>query len=176
MREIGIIGRALLVAGIILSCASTAVLAASTKTVIGKSQRLGQGSANMYAAFDEKGAPLAFGFNFSKGALQGLPTTPNPKSLCVDANGDGKTDLASECLGDYSLIFAMPEGAAAMAPFKWPWSTGTRTGIKHRRRHPGRRPTSTSISMSPTAPRWRHCGRESVPSCSIARTSSAPGS
>ncbi|MSO70963.1 MAG: hypothetical protein EXQ88_02960 [Alphaproteobacteria bacterium] len=113
----------LLAIGVLLAALAVGspALAAPFKTYVSKSQKLGQGSAVMYAAIDDKGAPVALGFSFTKGALDGLPAELNPKSICFDKNGDGRVDVNLECLGDYTLKFELPDADAnkALAPFKW---------------------------------------------------------
>ena len=121
MRRLVVAGPALLAAAIVIPCTGTATWAASLRTAVTESQKVGDGSARLYVATDEAGAPLALGISFTKEALQGLPTTPNPESICVDRNDDGRVDPDGECLGDYSVRFALPDGEAAeaFAPFKW---------------------------------------------------------
>jgi hypothetical protein len=95
-------------------------MAAEPKVIVTKPQKLGNGSAWVYVALDAKGKPLALGVSMDKGALDGLPQQPNSTSRCFDKNGNGKID-AGECIGDYELVFTVPQGEAAKAasPFKW---------------------------------------------------------
>ena len=97
-----------------------AAMASGPKVVVTKPQKLGKGKAWVYVAVDANGAPLALGVSLDKGALDDLPQHPNATSRCFDKNGNGKMD-AGECLGDYELIFVLPQGEAAKAvsPFKW---------------------------------------------------------
>ncbi|HJQ62355.1 MAG TPA: hypothetical protein VJ834_05800 [Burkholderiales bacterium] len=90
------------------------------KVVVTKPQKLGKGKAWVYVAVDAKGSPLALGVSLDKAALDDLPKEHNMKSRCFDKNKNGKID-AGECLGDYELIFMLPQGEAAKAvsPFKW---------------------------------------------------------
>jgi len=117
MRRWSFSALALLAAAIVASPAP----AAPFKTFTSKSQKVGNGTALLYAAVDDKGEPVAIGISFSKDALQGLPTEPNPKSICFDKDGNGRIDVMGECLGDYGLKFELPdaEAATALAPFKW---------------------------------------------------------
>ncbi len=95
--------------------------ASETKVFVSEAQTLGKGSAWVYVALDAKGHPLALGVSMTKGALEGLPAQPNPTSRCFDKNGNGKIDAPEECLGDYELVFALPQGDAtkAVSPFNW---------------------------------------------------------
>ncbi|MBI3709896.1 MAG: DUF5602 domain-containing protein, partial [Proteobacteria bacterium] len=81
------------------------------KAIVTKAEKIGQGSALVYVALDANGAPLALGVSLDQGALAGLPAMPNTTSRCFD----------KQCIGDYELVFMLPEGAAAKAlsPFKW---------------------------------------------------------
>jgi len=102
-------------------CGVTSVAAAAElKVVATKAQKVGNGSARAYAALDANGSPVALGVSLDKVALEGLPTEPNATSRCFDKNGNGKMD-ADECIGDYQLVFTVPDGEAAKAlsPFKW---------------------------------------------------------
>lgn len=99
---------------------SPAVLAAEPKVVVTKPQKLGKGRAWAYVALDAKGGPLALGVSMDKAALDDLPKEHNMTSRCFDKNGNGKMD-AGECLGDYELVFMLPQDGAArsVSPFKW---------------------------------------------------------
>ena len=107
-------------AALLLSVASPWVMGSDAKVVVTKPQKLGKGKAWVYIALDAKGAPLALGVSMDKAALDDLPQEHNMKSRCYDKNKNGKMD-AGECLGDYELVFALPEGEAgkAVSPFKW---------------------------------------------------------
>ena len=97
---------------------STAGAASSTKVFVTKAQPLGKGKAWVYVALDGNDAPLALGISMEKSALEGLPDQPNTRSRCFDKSGDGKLD-ASECIGDYELVFRVPTGAPGRLLFKW---------------------------------------------------------
>lgn len=107
-------------AGAVTAAAAAGGNGAPAKVIVTKSQKLGMGKAWVYVALDGAGKPLALGVSMNKGALDGLPQRPNKTSRCFDKNGNGKID-ADECLGDYELVFPMPQGEAAKAvsPFKW---------------------------------------------------------
>jgi hypothetical protein len=92
--------------------------ASSTKVLVTKAQPLGKGRVWVYVALDGSDVPLALGVSMEKSALEGLPDHPNTRSRCFDKNGDGKLD-ASECIGDYELVFQIPPDAPRALPFKW---------------------------------------------------------
>jgi hypothetical protein len=118
MRKIGWKLSAALAAMVVV-CGETAV-AAEPKVLATAPQKIGNGLARVYVALDANGAPLALGVSLDKAALEGLPKEPNTTSRCFDKNGNGKMD-EHECIGDYNVTLAVPEGEAAkaVAPFKW---------------------------------------------------------
>ena len=94
-------------------------VAAEVTVISGEAQALGKGRARVYVALDASGIPLALGASLDRAALDGLPAQPNSTNRCFDKNKDGKLD-AHECIGDYELVFMLPDAAAAtLAPFKW---------------------------------------------------------
>jgi hypothetical protein len=106
-------------AATVLGVAPAAVVA-EPKVIATKPQKVGNGWARTYVALDANGAPLALGVSLDKAALEGLPAEPNATSRCFDKNGNGRMDV-HECIGDYQLVFALPQAEAsrAVAPFKW---------------------------------------------------------
>lgn len=100
------------------SAGTTASRAQTTRVLATKAQPLGKGRAWVYVALDGNDVPLALGVSMEKSALEGLPEHPNTRSRCFDKNSDGKMD-ASECIGDYELVFAVPPTAQGALPFKW---------------------------------------------------------
>jgi hypothetical protein len=99
---------------------SPGTIGSQPRVIVTKPQQLGKGRAWVYVALDANDNPLALGVSMDKGALEGLPRQPNTTSRCFDKNGNGNID-AGECIGDYQLIFKLPEGEAAktVLPFKW---------------------------------------------------------
>jgi hypothetical protein len=98
----------------------TTAEAVQPRVVATKAQKVGKGWARTYVALDANGAPLALGVSLDRAALEGLPAEPNATSRCFDKNGNSRMD-AHECVGDYELVFAVPQGPAgkSVSPFKW---------------------------------------------------------
>jgi hypothetical protein len=113
MKRTALIGAAALVV-----CGPGAALAESG-TVHGEAQKLGGGSAQVYAELEAEGAPRVLGVTFDRAMLEDLPEVPNTWSRCFDKNANGRIDDHHECNGDYELAFALPEELARTTPFKW---------------------------------------------------------
>lgn len=92
--------------------------AGKERTLWGKVQQIGAGTAQSFVTLDQQGAPLAVGVTLSAGALEQLPPTPNSVSRCFDLDGDGR-HTGHECIGDLERILDVPVDAPAGLPFKW---------------------------------------------------------
>jgi hypothetical protein len=91
----------------------------ATTTLHGPAVPVGNGTARMFVERGPGGEPRVIGIALTEAALTGLATRMNTTSRCFDKNGDG-TIAHGECLGDYQVELAMPDGAADLRlPFRW---------------------------------------------------------
>ncbi|MER8182264.1 hypothetical protein [Kitasatospora sp. NPDC094015] len=87
---------------------------------LGTPQRLGEGLVQTYGQLDGD-RPLAVGIRYSERALDGLPTTMTDGHHCFDADGDGRTDPATECLPNHEYVLPLPHAVLDLPgmPLKW---------------------------------------------------------
>jgi hypothetical protein len=113
--------RTLLIGAAAFALWATETAYAEPGTVYGEAQKLGGGSAQVYAELDAEGAPRVIGVSFEEAMLEGLPDMPNTYSRCFDKNKNGRIDDHHECNGDYELAFALPAELAqnGTTAFKW---------------------------------------------------------
>jgi hypothetical protein len=105
--------------GAAVSLSANADRPRTTTTLQGAEVRVGNGTARMFVERGPGGEPRVIGIALTEAALTGLATRMNTASRCFDKNGDG-TIAHGECLGDYQVELAMPEGAADLRlPFRW---------------------------------------------------------
>jgi hypothetical protein len=91
----------------------------ATTTLHGPAVSVGKGTARMFVERGPAGEPTAIGIALTEAALTGLAARMNTTSRCFDKNADG-TIAHGECLGDYQVELALPEGAADLQlPFRW---------------------------------------------------------
>ncbi|MET8980559.1 hypothetical protein ABZX85_33630 [Streptomyces sp. NPDC004539] len=82
----------------------------------GPAVRLGDGTLRAYTR-QVAGRPVAVGVVFPASALRGLPTAVSDGRHCFDADGDGRTDLHTECSVGHE--YALEPPGAGQAPFVW---------------------------------------------------------
>lgn len=114
-----------LLAGIgLCSSAAMFVYAApkpAVSRVTGPAAALGGGTVASYAQIEAGGVPKAIGVVFSAAAFADLPTTSTDGHRCLDANGDGAIDPATECSHWHERVIPLPSEVTRRAdmPFKW---------------------------------------------------------
>jgi hypothetical protein len=110
-----------LVALALVSAAGVTDRTAQAKTLFGKAQALGKGTAKSYAVIRDDGSFTSIGVVFNAGLLDGLPSEPNKTSRCADLNKNGRIDDRGECEGDYELRLTLPAVLAGRSdvPFRW---------------------------------------------------------
>ncbi|HET7680498.1 MAG TPA: hypothetical protein VFK79_10230 [Xanthobacteraceae bacterium] len=89
--------------------------------ITGSASTLGNGTVASYAQFEPGGAPKAIGVVFTGAAFANLPTAPSDGHRCLDGNGDGEVDHATECAHWHERVLPLPSDASRRAdmPFKW---------------------------------------------------------
>lgn len=104
-----------------VGAAGAADRAAQAKTLFGKAQALGKGTAKSYAVTNDDGKLAAIGVVFKASLLDGLPPERNKTSRCADLDKNGRIDDHGECEGDYELRLALPAAVSARAdvPIRW---------------------------------------------------------
>ena len=112
-RSIGV-ATLLIGVGLVLSAGT----AEKERTLRGKVEKIGAGTAQSFVTLEQQGAPLAIGVTLSAGALEQLPAVPNTVSRCFDLDGDRK-HTGHECIGDLERILDVPVAPSAGLPFKW---------------------------------------------------------
>ena len=101
-----------------IGLALSAAIPRGDRTVRGRIETIGAGTAQSFLTLDPQGRPLAIGVTLSAGAMQQLPPTPNTVSRCYDLDGNGR-HTGHECIGDLERVLDVPLARSAEPPFKW---------------------------------------------------------
>jgi hypothetical protein len=89
--------------------------------VTGAASALGNGMVTSYAQIEAGGAPKAIGVVFFAAAFANLPAASTDGHRCLDADGDGAIDQATECSHWHERVLPLPSELTRRAdmPFKW---------------------------------------------------------
>ena len=107
--------------GLLLTTAGSAAPGAPPERAAGWRVPLGQGEVTSFADLESSGAPRTLGIAISGRALASLPADPSDHHHCVDRDGDGVTDQATECAPTHEFVIPLPGAVSQRAdvPFKW---------------------------------------------------------
>lgn len=104
-----------------LGCTPAPATDAPPAEILGPGSEMGRGEVYTYARFGAAGTPAELGVAFAAGALDDLPTAHSDGRRCMDNDGDGRMDLATECAGWHEWVLPLPSEASRRGdiPFKW---------------------------------------------------------
>jgi len=121
MRQWQFFALAGLVVGIALLITSCGPTSESGARVLGQSWSFGNGAVTTYAELAEDLVPSAIGMIYTKGALDGMPTTHSDQHHCFDRDSNGTVDDNTECFMSHEAVIPLPDAVATRTdiPFKW---------------------------------------------------------
>lgn len=93
----------------------------SPASLTGAPTSLGNGTVAAYAEMTATGTPAVVGVIFDAAALDNLPAASSDGHRCYDANGDGRIDVAKQCVPTHERALPLPSDLARRSdmPFKW---------------------------------------------------------